>query len=443
MPSRRTLLAALAASAGTALAGCTNAPGPPNDGADGSPDDEPTPDPRTDAPDGPGVEWTQYLGPAPVTAVTATADGVYAVGGTNGRATPNPNRDYLRPESSRNLVALETDGTRRWRYEAPAGVFGPVPAADGVYATVGWSAGTHGVDNRVVRVVDGEQQWATDSVGRYLNVLATADGAAFVGTADDQRGLSGESLFSLAADGTERWRVEAGDAATAAVHEGSLYLPFADRQLVAFDTDTGGRRWTASGGLESSPPHPVGDQVYLDSEEQVGEGYPIRAIDARDATERWSFVAATDDDSPFVPTGAVRQGDTVYVTEYGGTLFALDAADGTEQWRYRADGDTRDRPFVVDDTVYLGAFDDGVHAVATSGERRWQRPLDGPVRLRGADADGVVAAAGEEGGDLVAFGPDGNQRWRFTAQGRPRATTTVGSRVYLGTEAGFLVALDG
>lgn len=91
-------------------------------------------------------------------------------------ATPNPSREYLRPESSRNLVALGTDGTRRWRYEAPAGVFGPVPAADGVYATVGWSAGTHGVDNRVVRVVDGEQQWSTDAGGRYLNVLATADG---------------------------------------------------------------------------------------------------------------------------------------------------------------------------------------------------------------------------------------------------------------------------
>lgn len=444
MPSRRDLLAALATGTGVALAGCTDTlDGPGSAPTDGSPGGDPTPGPGTDPPGGSAVEWTRFLGPAPVTTVTATADGVYAVGGTNGRATPNPSRDYLRPESSRNLVALGTDGTRRWRYEAPAGVFGPVPAADGVYATVGWSAGTHGVDNRVVRVVDGEQQWSTDAGGRYLNMLATADGDAFVGTADDQRGLSGESLFSLAADGSERWRVEAGDASMAAVHEGTLYVPFADRQLVAFDTDTGGRQWTASGGLESSPPRPVGTQVYLDSENQVEEGYPVRAIDARDATERWSFVAATDDGSPFVPTGAVRQGDTVYITEYGGTLFALDAAGGTERWRYRADGDTRDRPFVVGETVYLGAFDDGVHAVGPAGKRRWRRALDGPVRLRGADADGVVAAAGEERGDLVAFDTDGGERWRFRTRGPPRATTTVGSRLYLGTEAGFLVTLDG
>jgi outer membrane protein assembly factor BamB len=63
---------------------------------------------------------------------------------------------------------------------------------------------------------------------------------------------------------------------------------------------------------------------------------------------------------------------------------------------------------------------------------------------RGADGDGiVVAVVGREESDLVALGTDGDERWSFTTDGRPNPTATVGSRVYLGTDDGFLVALDG
>lgn len=449
MPSRRRLLTLLGAGA-AGFAGCTGGPSGTPSGTDeptrtDSPGVEgPTPTAATEPPSGPGVTWSVYLGDAPVSAVTATPDSVFAVGGANDRGTSTPERDYVRPASSRNLVAFTPGGERRWRYEAPAGVFGPTPTSGGVYATVGWSAGTHGRDQRVVRIEGGEQQWASERVDRYLNVLASADGNVFVGTADDQMSTRGEELFSLAADGSERWRVESGDATGGVVHGGRLYGTFGGRRVVAIDTADGSTAWASGnppvgGGLD-----PASGQLYVDSEEQVDGNYPVAAVDAATGEGLWSFVTSTDDGSPFVATGAVRQGDTVYLTEYGGTLFALDASDGTERWRYRTDGDTREGPLVVGDTVYLGALDDGIHAVTASGERRWRYDLDGPIWLESADDRGVVAARiGKDESDLVAVGPGGDERWTFTTAGRPNPTAAVGTRVYLGTEDGFLVALDG
>ncbi|PSP97986.1 hypothetical protein BRC89_10040 [Halobacteriales archaeon QS_4_70_19] len=448
MPSRRHLLTVLGASA-AGLAGCTAGPGETPTGTDDTPTDTtgvdgPTPTAPGDAPTGPAVQWTAYLGPVRVSTVTATPDGVYAVGGTNDRSTTTASRDYVKPDSSRNLVAFTPGGERRWRYESPAGVFHPTPAADGVYATVGWSAGTHGRDQRVVRIENGTERWTGEHVDRFLVVLATADGKAFVGTADDQMSDRGEELFSLAADGTERWRVESGDATGGVVHDGRLYGTFGSRQVVAIDTGTGGEVWQSPMRSVDGIPDPASGLVFVRSDEQSGEGYPLAAVDAVTGRGEWSFVAATGDDSPFVPTGAVRQGDTVYVTEYGGTLFALDASDGTERWRYGTDGDTRKAPLVVGDTIYLGALDDGVHAVHMDGTRRWRHGLEGPVWPRGADGDGIVVAViGREESDLVALGTDGEERWSFTTDGRPNPTATVGSRVYLGTDDGFLVALDG
>jgi outer membrane protein assembly factor BamB len=452
MPSRRRLLTALGA--GLGLAGCTAGPGETPTGTDDTPTDTTGVDgpgesgtatrtPSGEPPSGPAVEWTRYLGDGPVSAITATTGRVYAVGGTNDRATPNPKREYLRPESSQNLVAFTPGGDRRWRHEAAGGVFDPTPAAGGVYAVIGWDAGTHGVDHRVVRLEGGERQWAGARSNRYLELLATAGDAVFVGTSDDGVSSSGESVFSLAADGTERWRTGGGDAWRGIVRDRTLYVPFGGRQVAAFDTEDGERRWETRGDSVNETPQPSSGRVFVGSGKETSDGYPVRALDAATGAEQWSFVSLAEGDEQFLGTGAVRQGDTVYVTEYDGTLFALDASDGSERWRYRTAGQIREQPLVVGDTVYLGTHEDGIHAVSTAGDRRWRR-RDGPVRLEDADDAGVTTTIrGEEGSELVAFGHDGDPRWSHTTTDDPYPFATVGSRVYLGTEDGYLVALGG
>jgi outer membrane protein assembly factor BamB len=461
MPSRRALVTALA----LGVAGCSANPGTPTSSSDTdapteadtptetrtqtpsrtvSHDDgtsSDTPDATGEPPTGPAVQWTLEVGGS-VTAQPALADGVlYVAGGRNDSGDPPDNRSIMGTQSAQNLLAVSLDGTERWRYEATAPVGQPVPTSEAVCATVGWSGPYSGIANRIVRVADGTRQWESAPIDSTLTVLATEREAAFVGTSDDALGTSGEELFALESDGSERWRTGAGDAFRATVHDGTLYVPYADQQLVAIDTTVGNQRWSHVGGAAGRAPQVYGDTIYLDTDEQDAQGdYPLLAVDAADGTERWRFTTAGGDDGPFVVTGAVESDEIVYGTEYGGLLFAVDPADGTEHWRYETDGDTTVPPTVVDDTVYLGTGDGMLHAVdATTGDRRWRRSV-GTITRGVLANDSAVVARAERGrhSRFVAFSPDGTERWAYDHLESLPLPTLAGQRVYAGTESGFL-----
>jgi outer membrane protein assembly factor BamB len=458
MPSRRTVIAAIA----LGVAGCSGGPGarsttsatgtrPPTSTT--TPSDTPpgtvshdtgTPDASGEPPSGPAVRWSVDVD-GPVTDQPVVDSGrLYVAGGQNDRAEPPSDRAHIGPESSQTLFAFDLDGTEQWRYEASAGVEQPTPTANGVAAVVGWNGGLTGLDQRVVRVADGALQWATEPVDDYLTILDSHDGTVFAGTSDDALGLSGEELFAVAPDGTENWRVDSGDARSGTVHEGTLFVPFADRQLAAFDTRDGSRRWTVPAGPVGGTVRVFEDTIYLDSEEQNASGdYPLIAVAASDGAERWRYTTDGGDEGPFVVTGATQQDGTVYATEYGGLLFAVDASDGTGLWRYETDGDTTSAPVVVGDTVYLESGHDTVHAVdAASGEGRWQHTVSG--RLFGILAnDETVLAAGDrnDGARYHAFAPDGDERWIFAHEGNVTQPALDGDRAYVGTEGGYVACL--
>jgi len=468
MPSRRSVVAALA----LGLAGCSANPGSSSTatGTDGdtpttsteapttaeptpttgtSPTDERTdtggtPEPSAEPPSGPAVRWTAALG-GPVSERPAIGDGLlYVAGGRNDRGDPPDQRSVAEPESSQNLYAFSLDGIEQWRYEAPAGVGEPVLADEGVYTVVGWDGGLTGVNQRVARVADGDRQFETDPTDDWLSILGVGDGAVFAGTGDDGRGISGEEIFAVEADGTERWRVEAGDASDGVISDGTLIVPFADRQTVAFDTATGSRRWEFPAGTASGEPQVFDGTIYLDSPEQNDDGdYPLISVRASDGTERWRYAAEGGDQGPFVVTGAVQANGTVFGTEYGGLLFAVDAADGTERWRYTVDANTTTEPVVHSETVYLVTNGSTIHAVdATNGERRWQQSVSG--RLHGVlvSDEAILAPAGRNsGGSYRAFSHDGDELWTFDHGGNLARPILDGQRAYVGTEGGHFACL--
>ncbi|MFT4883710.1 MAG: outer membrane protein assembly factor BamB [Natronomonas sp.] len=429
--SRRSVLrSGLLAAVG--LAGCVDRQG---NGTPSEGDNEP--------PTGDAVRWTYQTGGSVRHRPTLQDGFVYAGGGTNDRATSD--RDHVRPETSENVYALSADdGSEQWRYEAPAGVASAPVAREGVFVVVGWSAGTHGRGQRLVRIDDGSETWTTEARDSFLHLLYNTGETVYLGTSDDELGTEGEQLIAVrTSGGGQRWAVEAGDTTDAAVFSDTLYAVEGSRRTTAIAVNDGSERWHRDMRPATDEPRVFGDAMYLRSEQQNENGnYPVVAVNAGDGSDRWRFSVPVDE--PFVPTGAVESGDTVYVTEYDGWLFGVDRAGGSENWRYSTDGDTRDQPVVVDDTVYLASNTGSVHAVdAATGDRQWKRTVPGNARLAAGNPQGVVVRGGKDEGEeyLRAYTPDGTERWSFSYAGNLTKPAVDGTRAIVGTGSGYVAAL--
>ncbi len=429
---RRTMIAGLGASIAS-LAGCIEQTSLPSDST--TPEDDP--------PTGDAVRWTYRTGGSVRHRPTLQDSIVYAGGGINDRATSD--RDYVRPEKSENVYALAADdGSEQWRYETAAGVESLLAARQGVFVVVGWSAGTHGIAQRLVRVDEGSETWTTESRDRFIELLDLAGDTVYLGTSDDKYGFVGEKLFAVQADdGDQRWSVEAGDTTDAAVYGDTLYSVEGGRRTTAYAVSDGGERWHRDMRPGTDEPRVFGDAMYLGSEQKNENGnYPVVAITAADGSERWRFSVPVDE--PFVPTGAVASRDAVYITEYGGWLFGVDPEDGTESWRYSTDSDTRNPPVVVGETVYLTTIDGSVHAVdAATGDRQWKRTVPGHVRIAARTPQALVVRGGKDEGKqhLRSYAPDGTERWSFSHAGDLTNPDVDGARAVVGTESGYVVAL--
>lgn len=166
--------------------------------------------------------------------------------------------------------------------------------------------------------------WATESHDRFLHLLAGSNGTVYLGTSDDELGFKGEELFAVRrSDGGRRWSVEAGDTTDAAVYGDTLYAVEGARRTTAFAIGDGRERWHRDMRPGAGKPRVFDETLYLESEQKNKNGnYPVVAVSGAKGRERWRFSLPVDE--PFVPTGAVASGDTVYISEYDGWLYGVD-----------------------------------------------------------------------------------------------------------------------
>ncbi|MDQ2072408.1 PQQ-binding-like beta-propeller repeat protein [Haloarcula sp. H-GB4] len=460
MKSRRTFLVAF----GAALTGCAGPGGsqteipqstsPTGTTRQSDPATETATDPRTasekrpDPPEGDAVrwvyqtngpmagQWAQYGTNRPV-----VRDGtVYAVGGSNDRGTPPQER--MQPPRSQNVYAVGTDGTQQWRYAANKSVPVVTPAANGVYAIVGWNTRMLGIGQQLVRIENGELQWGTEPRDTYLSVLGTTDGTAIVSTHDDEISRNGESLFAVTADSGRRFERETGDIRKAVVQNGTVYASEGPDRTSAFDTTDGTRRWSYPGRLLGDPPAHYGDSLYVSEETDSGEP-ALAAIDESTGDSSWQYQARNVTEDGFNVTGAAERDGTVYATEFGGLLVALQSADGTEQWRYPTANDTRGPPVIANDTVCVPIGKTTVHAVDLStGERIWSHSFKRPLREMQTASDAVVCwTQGDDAAGVHALSFDGDPMWRVIIQGTTTAPTVTESGTYIGTRSGYILKL--
>lgn len=163
----------------------------------------------------------------------------------------------------------------------------------------------------------------------------------------------------------------------------------------------------------------------------------------------WTFTTA----GPVETSPAVVDG-IVYVGSNDGCVYALNAADGTLIWNYSTGGPVQSSPAVVDGVVYIGGFHS--HEVfalnAYTGKLIWSTPTTSvyPNKISSiAVANGLVYVDvfnTGHGGQLYALNAsNGNVAWKYTPMlgaWLSSSPALYGGKVYFGTSAGVVVALD-
>lgn len=233
--------------------------------------------------------------------------------------------------------------------------------------------------------------------------------------------------------------------------------------------------FTTGGAVYSSPAVDGAGTIYVGSEDAK-----LYAVNP-DGTEAWSYTTGGAVNS----SPAIAPDESIYVGSDDGKLHAL-KSDGTFRWTYQTGAAIGSSPAIgLDGTIYVGSTDGQLHAVYPDGTPRctysggWGTPSIGPDRtVYVATADrrfvaltpdcilkcqtpqvgngiGSTPALSTDGSSFYAGATDGffrayntsdcSEKWQspFTYGGvTASAATGSDGTVYVGTEYGYLWALD-
>jgi outer membrane protein assembly factor BamB len=395
---RRAFLATVGAGL---LAGCTSDP-------------EPTATaPGTDAPTD---SATATPTDAPATATDTAASGTpeprplddawSAYGYDLGNSGFNPESGAVTGRDVQWSQAVEGDNTL------------PEPAVTADHVLVASETYVYAIDR-----VDGTLDWRTDlGIETYFYTPAVVDGVAYaVG-----RGLGGaykgtDTPGTMAAldlaTGEQRWSREAYVTSSPVVHDGRVHYAAstADRGFVrAAAADDGSEVWEYPfGGPEVTSvslgtPALDGDALYATGT-VGGDAGRLFALDPAAGSERWRL----DTDAALEHAPACSDGD-VFLSDEAGTLYAVDTASGSVRWTTDLPEAPPSKPTVGNGLVYVLA-DDHLHAVDRSdGTRRWKAEI-GPVQSTITLTSDVVYVGGNQ---MDAFdATTGERRWQRSIDG--------------------------
>lgn len=287
------------------------------------------------------------------------------------------------------LAAFDADGTKRWerRLSQPQ-----VPTVVGGTAYVATQRGL-----LALSIDSGETYWQFYPTGRSgdaneLPASATVvDGIVYVSG-------SNRPLYALDAEtGDHQWTYEADgetrEGRTKPIRIGSDVFVATESRLHAVDANDGAENWVRE--FEDAPPFsavvadPAQNRLYSHLSSSRADGRSaVQAVDVTDGTELWRY--APPDGTRIRTRPALADGTLFFGSESG--LHAVDATEATERWSLETAAPVRTTPTVAGDVVYAPIDRDGIGEVAivraTDGTHRrsaWvgHGPLGQPVVANG------------------------------------------------------------
>lgn len=276
-------------------------------------------------------------------------------------APPTVTDDLAYVTGPTGVVAVDLqDQSVRWHKNKSDGitdVHGAATVVDGVvYVCSGdFGSGTPAV--HALESASGTRRWRHRLFDDARSTPAVAEGTVFATT-------TGGAVFAIDADdGSLRWKFYADDGIhlSPVVAENTVYVRDVGGTLYSLRTANGDERWRyVDDTLTGDALAVARETVYS------GDSIGIKAIDASDGTEKWTF--STPGGNGGSNAMAVANG-TLFVGGEIGHVFSLDTATGEENWRFQTgferEADQVRRTVlgmaVADDTLYVGAAD-GLYA---------------------------------------------------------------------------------
>jgi outer membrane protein assembly factor BamB len=249
---------------------------------------------------------------------------------------------------------------------------------------------------------DGTLRWRA-SIGDVSYGFAIAADGTIIVSANSRD----SALFAIRPDGTVRWSRKIGqdDLVPAIDDDGTIYFGADRNRANALDPE-GNPKWFAETDAAAYRVSisPQGLVVFT-----TRDDHGVHAI-RRDGGRVWDGTVARAQDL------AVGDDGLSYVSADDGLLHAL-GTNGSIRWTLRPDAasqnDAREIAIGTDGTVYFGAGD-GVRALTPAGMQRWLFPTSRPAGGVSVDADGNVyfCIGDATAGEVVSLHPDGALRWR-------------------------------
>jgi hypothetical protein len=326
-----------------------------------------------------GKKWSNSY--ASVSELAADKSGVIYAGVSSGSANA--------------LLALNPDGTVKWKYAAPNKVSCPVVGPDGsIYAFCG---------TKIIALSPaGKLKWQYDA-GTYLNqkIVVGKDNNLYFGVF---AGYTDEKYCAVSPAGKKMWEFKTGSVYSLFTvgTDNTFYYTTWDMQkkdngymLHALKPDRSVKWESDTSGSASCLAFGGGQNLYL----SMANG-KLLAVDTRDGSKIWEVSSESND--KFLKQFVVGQDGTIYI-EGGAMLYAMDAG-GLKRWETGFAEYLWGVSVSADNTVYVSSADHKIYAVDAKGARKKEFLTTGisvsaPVIL----PDGSVCASTDDN-KIFGFG---------------------------------------
>jgi len=248
-----------------------------------------------------------------------------------------------------------------------------------------------------------------------------------------------------------------------------LYSSTSTGEIIALNSDNGTFLWNLTVGKNPTTPTFYGNKLYVGTK----EGLKIIDLNTTDISER-TFGKILS--KPVIVDGKVVVGnekgnvyaldinsedliwqinltDEIYISEpennslfinSGKKCYAIDTNSGDQLWFFETNGIITSRPYIYDETVYFGSWDNFFYALnSTNGGLKWKYETGWGVETTPVISDEMVFFGSHDNNFYALNKDSGNIIWFFTCKAAIHSNPVVyEEHVFFGCDDGRFYALN-